>query len=79
MSFNDDRNRGLYDRYRVERLIDPHGIHTSCPYFVLDLRHDRFSVPAIEAYIKACEQEYPKLARDLRMIMRNEHNIIDDR
>jgi hypothetical protein len=72
MSWQDDRNRGLYERYRVERLNDPHGIHIHCPYFVLDLRHDKFSVPAIEAYILACESEYPKLARDLRLMISNE-------
>jgi len=63
-----DKERGAYDRYKVERLdgsSEPGGKHESCEYFVLDLTHDPFSKPAIEAYARACRREYPQLSQDL--------------
>jgi hypothetical protein len=57
------------NKYRVERTDGstvPGGKHARCEYFVLDLRHDRFARPALEAYASACEAEYPLLAADLR-------------
>jgi hypothetical protein len=62
----DDMGRGLYKKYHVQRLGDVQGKHTDCEYFVLDLSHDPFSVPALRAYADACERLYPKLAADLR-------------
>ena len=56
-------------KYKVERTdgsTRPGGKHESCPYFVLDLVHDKFSIPALRAYAAACEQEFPLLARDIR-------------
>lgn len=41
--------------------------HRDCDYYVLDLVHDKFSKPALTAYADACEQEYPKLAADIRV------------
>jgi hypothetical protein len=39
--------------------------HAFCEYFVLDYEHDKFAVPALRAYAKACAAEYPLLAKDL--------------
>jgi hypothetical protein len=61
----DDRKRGLYRKYDVRRLDDLAGKHKDCFFFVLDITHDKFAIPAIRAYAKACKQEYPALAADL--------------
>lgn len=61
--------RGLYPRYRVDRLDGSsrkRGKHAACDYFVLYLNHDKFARAAILAYAEACEQEFPALAGDLR-------------
>ena len=52
--------------HRVDGTDAPGGKHEVCDYFVLDLTSDPFARPAIEAYIAACEAEYPLLAKDLR-------------
>jgi len=36
-----------------------------CRYFVLDLEHDPFAVPALKAYAEACRGTHPGLAHDL--------------
>lgn len=64
-----DKTRGLYPKFRVERTDYSHkrnGKHWRCDYFVLDLTHDPFAAPALVAYIEACKEEYPLLARDLQ-------------
>lgn len=61
----DDTDKGLYTKYRVERT-DGSEKHHECDYFVLDMNHDKYAKVAIEAYVKACEAEYPQLAADLR-------------
>ncbi len=64
-----DRERGLYRKFEVTRTDGesaPGGKHEHCCYFVLDLDHDQFSVPALEAYAAACEREFPILAIALR-------------
>ena len=61
----DDKKRGLYRRYRVDRLDDVLGKHNDCLFFVLDLDHDPHAIPAIIAYIESCEADYPVLAADL--------------
>lgn len=61
--------KGLYRKFTVERTdgsSGPGGKHEHCDYFVLDWTHDKFAVPAAMAYARACEGEYPGLARDLR-------------
>ena len=71
MAGDADTKRGLFGKYRVERLdgsSGPGGKHERCRYYVLDLDHDRFAGPALAAYAEACEEEYPGLARDLRVI-----------
>lgn len=57
------------EKYKVERTdgsTQPGGKHAACPYFVLDLVHDKFAATALRAYADACEAEYPLLARDVR-------------
>lgn len=64
-----DRNRGIYEKYRVDRTDhqDMFGKkHYGCEYFVLDMTHDPHAVPALLAYAKACRTDgYAKLADDL--------------
>ena len=63
-----DKERGLYRKYRVERLDDVEGKHNDCFYFVLDTTHDPFAAPALRAYGMACRHEYPELSKDLLSI-----------
>lgn len=61
-----DEHKGIYRKYRVERLNDSANKHKFCNYFVLDLDHDKFAIPALRAYAKACKKEYPQLAKDIQ-------------
>lgn len=68
MSVQADKE-GLYQKFRVERTDGrsaPGEKHAECRYFVLDLDHDEFALPAVEAYADACESAHPELAADLR-------------
>ncbi len=59
---------GLYRKYKVERLDgsgEPGRKHEACEYFILDLDHDPFALPAILAYAQACRLTHPVLAADL--------------
>jgi hypothetical protein len=60
-----DEQRGIYGKYRVERIGGTPGKHDECWYYVLDWEHDKFARPALEAYATACSDEYPDLSRDL--------------
>ena len=60
---NDDTQRGLYNKYTVTKNSAP---EQSFEGFVLNYETDRYSVEALRAYAKACEDEYPMLAADLR-------------
>lgn len=63
-----DANRGLYGKYRVERVdgsSGPGGKHEGCDYFVLDLTHDHHAKAALKAYADSCRADYPLLAADL--------------
>lgn len=63
-----DPDRGLYEKYEVRRhdWEDAPGLkHEHCQYFVLDLTHDPFAMPAIRSYAAACAEKYPLLAADL--------------
>ena len=65
-----DTSRGLYNKYRVERTdgsSGPNGKHSACEYYVLDLTHDDFALPALIAYEMACREKYPALADDLAL------------
>ncbi len=67
-----DRDRGLYEKFIVQRLDgthDPGEKHYGCRYFVLDLDHDKFAIPALQAYAKHCEKEYPLLAKSLHKLI----------
>ncbi len=64
----DKRKAGLFPKFNVTRTDGtdaPGGKHHGCDYFVLDVTHDPFAAPALLAYAKACEKEYPALAKDL--------------
>ena len=67
-----DTTRGLYQKYIVKRADGSHREgqkHEHCKYFVLDLTHDKFSIPALKAYADSCKDEYPELAKDLQKII----------
>lgn len=64
-----DEEKGIYRKYWVRRTDGSSGRsgkHAECDYFVLDWRHDEFSVAAARAYAAACEAKFPELAADLR-------------
>jgi hypothetical protein len=59
---------GVYEKYIVKRTDGKDGPgerHAECSYFVLDLTHDPFAIPAIKAYAQACEDQYPILSEQL--------------
>jgi hypothetical protein len=63
-----DKTRGLYDKFIVERTDGTSATgkkHDGCEYFVLDMTHDPHALPALAAYIRSCETEFPLLAADL--------------
>lgn len=63
-----DKTRGLYGKFYVERTDGrdkPGEKHHGCEYFLLDLNHDKYAVPALRAYAEHCQAEYPLLAKDL--------------
>lgn len=65
---DDKRTRGLYGKFIVKRADGTHRPgekHDGCEYFVLDLKHDPFAIPALAAYAEHCRDEYPQLAADL--------------
>lgn len=64
-----DKTRGLYNKFTVIRSDGKDNIsgkHHSCEYFVLDMTHDKYALPAIAAYARSCKVEYPLLAAHLR-------------
>lgn len=66
-----DSARGVYRKFKIERTDGssaPGGKHEDCTYFVLDLAHDKFAIPALRAYADACALEFPDLAYDLRRV-----------
>lgn len=67
-----DKTRGLYNKFRVTRTdgtSERGRKHDGCEYFVLDLTHDPHAAPALAAYIRSCEKDYPLLASDLRQVL----------
>jgi hypothetical protein len=65
-------SKGIYRKFNIERAdgsSGPGGKHEHCAYFVLDLEHDRFAIPALRAYADACREAYPALAADLDRIV----------
>lgn len=64
-----DSTRGIYNKFHVERTDGksaPGEKHDGCEYFVLDMDHDPYAIPALRAYADACEAEFPLLAQDIR-------------
>ena len=62
------RATGLYGKFRIIRTDGSSAEgkkHHGCEYFVLDLTHDPFALPALKAYADACANKYPALALDL--------------
>jgi hypothetical protein len=60
--------KGLYRKFAVTRAdgsSKPGGKHENCYYFVLDLDHDKYAIPALIAYASVCWEEYPELADDI--------------
>jgi hypothetical protein len=67
----DKKEKGIYGKFIVKRADGkdaPGEKHARCAYFVLDIDHDPYAIAAIRAYAEACNNDYPKLACDLRCI-----------
>ncbi len=65
---------GIHSKYTVTRTDGSSasgGKHERCTYFVLDLEHDEFAIPALKAYAKSCRKTHPDLADDLTAIIDN--------
>jgi len=61
-------NKGIYRKFNVSRTDGrdaPGEKHHGCHYFVLDLDHDPFAVPAMKKYALACREKCPELADDI--------------
>ena len=73
----DDRGRGLYKKFLPPERVDgesaPGGNHDGCDYFILDLTHDDFAIPAMHAYALACAKTYPRLSEDLMQKVKEAH------
>ena len=66
-----DKTKGLIGKFHVTRTDGkscPGQKHYKCGYFVLDYDCDPYAIPALRAYAKSCESEYPLLAADLNRI-----------
>ena len=60
-----DKFKGLYAKYHIERINDPNGKHDDCFFFVLDINHDVYALIELKAYASACKKYYPQLSEDL--------------
>lgn len=66
-----DKTRGIYRKFDIQRTDGSSELgekHHHCRYFVLDLEHDPFAVPALKAYATACRKTHPQLSHDLHYI-----------
>ncbi len=70
-----DQPKGLYGKYKIEKSdgspVDPKAI-----YFTLRLDTDPYARAAVRAYIEACKEEQPELARDLGRVLAEVSNNI---
>lgn len=67
----DDDDRGLYGKYKVERMDDPAGKHAGCRFFVLDPQHDPIARSVIADYAAtAFDAGKYQLAADLKIWLR---------
>ncbi len=67
---------GMTDRYKVSRLderdLKEGDKHFGCKYYVLDIIHDRFAVPALEAYAAEADKDgFHDLAGDIYKLVRS--------
>ena len=65
---------GLYEKFHVERTDGQSAAgkkHDGCSYFVLDLTHDRHTIPAIAAYAASCATQNGLLAAELMDIVKD--------
>lgn len=65
-------SKGVEDIYRIVRIDGkdkPGEEHENCMYYVLDLNHDRYALPALHSYAGACRSEYPELAEELERLI----------
>jgi len=63
-----DREKGLYGKFNVHRNDGrdaPGGDKAGAHYYVLDLTHDPFALPALAVYAYMCRNAFPPLAADL--------------
>jgi len=63
-----EKSAGILPKYVVWRVDGGNKRgrkHNGCDYFVLDWNHDRYAIPAMTAYAKACRRQYPVLAKDI--------------
>lgn len=62
-------DKGMYPKFKTPRRVDgrdtPGQKHDHCDYFILDITHDPYALPALTAYAQACQKTYPALAADL--------------
>jgi hypothetical protein len=69
----EDKRNKLQQKYYVERIDERDragGDRVDSKYFVLDYVHDPYSVPALEAYSQACDQDFPNLAAEIRALVK---------
>ena len=67
------RGKGLYGKFfvgRVDGKDQPGGTKENARYFVLDYANDPYAVEALKYYAYKCKEEYPELARDLWLALR---------
>ena len=72
MRSDKDSKRGVYRKYKITRTDGSHRAgrkHEHCAYFVLDLTHDQYAIPALKAYAEACRESFPALADDIDAIV----------
>ena len=63
-----NEDKGLINKYHVRRIDgkDRQGDkYRNCRYFVLDVSHDPFAIPALRAYAEACKESKPNLSTQL--------------
>ncbi len=73
---NDPSSMGFYNKYEVNRrdgLDKECDKHFNCKYFVIDLTHDHFAIPAMKSYADACKDAYPNLYIDIQDWINNEN------
>ena len=66
----DPRDLGIIHKFDVKKVNDPEGKHDNCWFFVLDPQHDPHARVALGTYATDCASEFPKLAEDLRKILK---------